>query len=114
MDCISNEPKGVHMKKVLATVLTLMLVCMAIPSMTFAEDCTVSKSNATYGEMTGKTVVGGLLSFLIWPGIGQYMNDEETDKNVTHALLGLTGIFRFWSGWDALVDRNGGYWKGRI
>lgn len=73
-----------------------------------------SESNATRGEITGKSVVSGLCSFLIWPGIGQYVNDCETKKNVTHALLGITQIFRFWSGWDALVQRKGGYWDGKI
>jgi len=77
-------------------------------------DCKFSHTDAKHGDMSGKTVVAGLLSFLIWPGIGQYMNDCEKDKNITHAVLGITGIYRFWSGWDALIERRGGYWKGRI
>lgn len=71
-------------------------------------------NTAKHGEITGKSVVSGLTSLIIWPGIGQYVNDNETKKNWTHAILGLTGIFRFWSGWDALVDRQGGRWDGKI
>lgn len=57
------------------------------------------------GEVTGKSVVAGLLSFFIWPGIGQYLNGCTPDKNWSHALWGLTGIFRLWSGPEALVTR---------
>ena len=32
----------------------------------------------------------------------------------THAILGLTGIFRLWSGWDAMIQRDGGRWGGKI
>ncbi len=73
-----------------------------------------TKSNATRGEINGKSTVAGLCSLLLWPGIGQYMNDCETKKNITHAILGITGIFRLWSGWDALVQRRGGYWDGKL
>ena len=95
------------MKKTCAALLTVCIVLLS--SHAFA-----AESNATYGEMDGKTLVSGLCSFILWPGIGQYLNDCETDKNIAHAILGLTVIFRFWSGWDALVDRQGGYWEGRI
>ena len=80
----------------------------AVPGQAFAVN------TAKHGEITGKTVCYGLASLIIWPGIGQYLNDNETKKNVTHAVLGLTGIFRFWSGWDALVARQGGRWDGKI
>lgn len=95
------------MKKTIAALL-LTLTLLASSSNAWAEN------TATHGEITGKTVCSGLLSFFIWPGIGQYVNDQQTKKNVTHAILGITGIFRFWSGWDALVDRNGGRWDGKI
>lgn len=71
-------------------------------------------NTAKHGEITGKSVCYGLASLIIWPGIGQYLNDQQTKKNVTHAVLGLTGIFRLWSGWDALVTRDGGRWDGKI
>jgi len=79
-----------------------------LPAAGFAEN------TATHGEITGKSVISGLTSLLIWPGIGQYLNDNETKKNWTHAILGLTQIFRFWSGWDAMIDRQGGRWDGKI
>lgn len=71
-------------------------------------------NTATHGEITGKTVCSGLLSLLIWPGIGQYLNDNQTKKNVTHAIVGLIPPFRLWSGWDALIARQGGRWDGKI
>lgn len=96
------------MKKALSILVILAVVFALVPSQAFAVN------TATHGEITGKTVVAGLASLLIWPGIGQYLNDNETKKNVTHAVLGLTGIFRLWSGWDALINRQGGRWDGKI
>jgi len=95
------------MKKTIASLL-LVFSLLAITPNAFAAN------TATHGEITGKSVVKGLASFIIWPGLGQYLSDQETKKNVTHAVLGLTGIFRFWSGWDALIDRQGGRWDGKI
>lgn len=66
------------------------------------------------GKISGRTVVGGLLSFIVWPGIGQAVNSNKGDKVLTHAVVGLIPPFRFWSGYDALVDRKGGYWNGKI
>jgi hypothetical protein len=95
------------MKKILAVALIVLFACgSATPA--FAEN------TAVHGKITGKSVCFGLASLIIWPGIGQYLNENETKKNVTHAVLGLTGIFRFWSGWDALIARQGGRWDGKI
>ena len=66
------------------------------------------------GKVTPKSIGAGALSLLIWPGIGQLMNDEPAEKCGCHALLGLTGIFRIWSCYDAVVDRKGGVWENRI
>ena len=96
------------MKKFMAVLVIFALMFAAMPTHAFAVN------TATHGKITGKTVCYGLASLLIWPGIGQYLNDNETKKNVTHAILGLTGIFRFWSGWDALIARQGGRWDGKI
>ena len=71
-------------------------------------------NTAKHGEITGKTVCYGLASLLLWPGIGQYLNDNQTKKNVTHAVIGILPPFRLWSGWDALVARQGGRWDGKI
>lgn len=96
------------MKKLVSLLLVLVLVFAFIPSGAYAAN------TAKHGTMTGKTVCHGLASLIIWPGIGQYLNDNQTKKNVTHAILGLTIIFRLWSGWDALIDRQGGRWDGKI
>jgi hypothetical protein len=66
------------------------------------------------GKISGRSVGAGVLSFLIWPGIGQAVNNNPGKKVATHAIIGLIPLFRFWSGYDALVDRKGGYWDGRI
>jgi len=96
------------MKKNISLLLVLMMAVSFVPSQAFAEN------TAVHGEITGKSVVAGLTSLIIWPGIGQYLNDNETKKNWTHAILGLTQIFRFWSGWDAMIQREGGRWDGKI
>lgn len=88
--------------------MIVALIFTAAPSQVFAVN------TATHGKIKGKTVVSGLVSLLIWPGIGQYINDNETKKNWTHALIGLFPPFRLWSGWDGLVDRQGGRWDGKI
>lgn len=95
------------MKKVLSTVLTLLIMSSALP--VFAEG-----THGVDGEVSGRSVGAAALSLLIWPGIGQAINDNTKEKNVTHAVLGLTGVFRLWSFYDALVDRQGGVWKNRI
>jgi len=95
-------------KKLLSVMLVLVLAFSVVTPSAFAEN------TAKPGEISGKSAVAGLVSLLIWPGIGQYMNDNTTEKNWTHAILGITGIFRLWSGWDALIDRQGGRWDGRI
>ncbi|MBO6086825.1 hypothetical protein J6P92_00570 [bacterium] len=66
------------------------------------------------GKVSARSIGAGALSLLIWPGIGQAVNDQGYEKNVTHAVLGLTGIFRIWSCYDAVVDRQGGVWHNRI
>ena len=71
-------------------------------------------THGTNGKVSGRSVGAGLLSLIIWPGIGQAVNDQSYEKNVTHAVLGLTGIFRIWSCYDAVVDRQGGVWNNRI
>jgi len=68
----------------------------------------------TTHTVTGKSVLAGATSLIIWPGIGQAINGNKGDKVLTHALIGLFPPFRLWSGWDALVRRDGGYWHGRI
>ena len=96
------------MKKLVAALMILTLALAWMPQTGLAAN------TAVHGSITGKSVVAGLLSLVIWPGIGQYMNDNETNKNVTHAVAGLFPPFRLWSGWDALIQRKGGRWDGKI
>ena len=95
-------------KKLIALLLIGVVIFGVVPSQAFAEN------TAVHGKITGKSTVSGLLSLLIWPGIGQYLNSNEQKKVVTHAILGLTGVFRLWSGWDGLLNRQGGRWDGKI
>lgn len=95
------------MKKILSAAVLLMLLSAYTP--VFA-----GGTEGTPGKISGRSVGAAALSFIVWPGIGQVVNENPKDKNITHAVLGLTGIFRFWSCYDALVDRTGGVWHNRI
>lgn len=96
------------MKKTMVVLMMSIFVLSTLPAPVFAVN------TATHGDITGKTVIFGLTSLLLWPGIGQYLNNNETKKNLTHALIGLIPPFRLWSGWDALIARQGGRWDGKI
>ena len=97
------------LKSGLAGIITVLVLSTAVPSV-FAENSDPPKR----GHISGRTVVAGVLSLLIWPGIGQAVNSDAGKKVVTHAVIGILPPFRFWSGYDALVDRKGGYWNGKI
>ena len=94
------------MKKILVSLMALCMLSMAAPAF--------AGTHGTNGKISGRSVGASLLSLIIWPGIGQAVNDQNYEKDVTHAVLGLTGVFRIWSFYDALVDRNGGVWHNRI
>lgn len=94
------------MKKVLVSLMALCMLSMAAPAF--------AGTHGVNGKISGRSVGASLLSLIIWPGIGQAVNDQSYEKDVTHAVLGLTGVFRIWSFYDALVDRNGGVWNNRI
>lgn len=94
------------MKKFMSIALLVSMMLMTVPA--FAGTHGVDR------QVSGKSIAGGLASLIIWPGIGQMVNDQKTDKVVTHALLGLTGIFRIWSCYDGIANRDGGVWQNRI
>lgn len=96
------------MKKLLASLCLISFIFCAV-SPAFAEGKKFEK-----GGITGKSVAAAALLLVVWPGIGQAVNEEKGNKVVTHAVVGLLPPFRFWSCYDALVDRKGGYWEGRI
>jgi hypothetical protein len=72
------------------------------------------KAAGQRGKVTGRSVGAGALSLIIWPGIGQAVNDQPGKKVATHAIIGLLPPYRLWSAYDALFDRQGGYWEGKI
>ena len=94
------------MKKILASLLALGILSLSTPAF--------AGTHGTNGKVSGRSVGAAALSLIIWPGIGQAVNDCSNEKNITHAVLGLTGVFRIWSCYDALVDRKGGVWHNRI
>jgi len=94
------------MKKIFLFLLTLGLLSLSTP--------VFAGTHGENGKISGRSVGAAALSLIIWPGIGQAVNDCGYEKNVTHAVLGLTGIFRIWSCYDAFVDRKGGVWHNRI
>lgn len=94
------------MKKLLLSTIVLSMLAMPLPVM--------AGTHGTNGQVSGRSVGAAALSLLIWPGLGQAVNDQSYSKNATHALLGLTGVFRIWSCYDAFVDRQGGVWNNRI
>lgn len=94
------------MKKILTLTVLLSLLSFATPAF--------AGTHGTNGQVSAKSIGAGALSLIVWPGIGQAVNNQSYEKNLTHALLGLTGIFRIWSCYDAVVDRQGGVWKNRI
>lgn len=94
------------MKKLLSLVILCAILTIGVPAF--------AGTHGVNGKVSGRSIGAGALSLLIWPGIGQAVNDQGYEKNITHALLGLTGIFRIWSCYDAVVDRQGGVWKNRI
>ncbi len=95
------------MKKLFLSFLIIMFIASFCPAY-------AGGTEGHPGKVSGKTVGAAAVSLLIWPGLGQLMLDNPVDKNVTHAILGLTGVFRFWSCYDAFVDRTGGVWHNRI
>jgi hypothetical protein len=95
-----------------ASLLSLVVVASVVGSTTSAlAENTDPPHN---GHITGRSVVAGLLSLIIWPGIGQAVNADRGSKVATHAIVGLLPPFRFYSGYDALVNRKGGYFNGKV
>lgn len=94
------------MKKLVLSAIMLSMLAMGMPAF--------AGTHGVNGKVSGRSVGAAALSLLIWPGLGQAVNDQSYSKNATHAILGLTGVFRIWSCYDALIDRQGGVWNNRI
>lgn len=95
------------MKKLFSIIALLAIIGLSNPTM-------AAGTHGKDGKISGRSVGAAICSLIIWPGIGQAINDQSTEKNVTHAVLGLTGVFRIWSFYDAIIDREGGVWHNRI
>lgn len=94
-------------KKIVISIFIIVILGGMMPA--FAE-----RTVGHPGKISGLSVGAAALSLLIWPGLGQVVLDNPYEKNCTHALLGLTVVFRLWSAYDAFVDRRGGVWHNRI
>lgn len=91
-----------------------LVMLMLVSTLMIGTNAGMANTHGRDGQVSGKSIAGGIASLLIWPGLGQMVNDQKTDKVVTHALLGLTGVFRFWSCYDGIANRSGGVWQNRI
>lgn len=93
-----------------------MILGLLLTALIFASNVTPSFAKEEWDDrVTMKTIGAGALSLIVWPGIGQAMNNNKGEKILTHAVLfGLFPPGRFWSCYDAVIDRDRGYWKGRI
>lgn len=95
------------MKKIITLSILFLMMATTIPTLAKA-------THGRDGKVSGRSVGAAVCSLLIWPGIGQAINGQTTEKNVTHAVLGITQVFRIWSFYDAIIDRDGGVWHNRI
>lgn len=107
------------MKKVLALGLLFSILLLNTPAFAAVQKAHASKkhhdTHGANGDVTPKSIGAGALSLLIWPGIGQLMNDgDNVEKAAVHAVIGLFPPFRIWSCYDGVVDRKGGVWDNRI
>ncbi len=99
-----------QLSKILTCLVMLAVLISGALTPAFAKD----KDEEILRRISFKSIGAGALSLLVWPGIGQAINSQDGEKVLTHAVLGLIPPYRFWSCYDAAVDREGGYWKGRI
>ena len=74
----------------------------------------LTRVQGTGSEVSGKSVGTGLLSVLTLPHVGHNISNKVYDKNVTHAVLELTGVFRIWSCYMAIVDNKSVLLKNKI
>jgi len=110
------------MKKILTVLISGFILLIALnPAFAKSDTPAIDKpitrvysTNVKEGTVTPRSIGAGVLSLLVWPGIGQAVNGNNGDKILTHALIGILPPFRFWSCYDAVVSRQKGYWDGRI
>ena len=71
-----------------------MFVMSLIMVMTMFMTPAFAGTHGKDGKISPRSVGACACSLLVWPGIGQAINEQSVEKDVTHAILGLTGIFR--------------------
>jgi hypothetical protein len=111
MNTILTKPSLVRRPQRLGQLLAMVALGVMVLATSLGNSV---EARGTRGHITGRSVAAGALSLIIWPGIGQAVNSQPGKKVATHAIIGLFPPYRFWSGYDALFDRQGGYWEGRI
>ena len=62
------------MKKIFSLVLLLSLLTFSVPAF--------AGTHGVNGQVSGKSILAGALSLLVWPGIGQVVNDQHYEKNI--------------------------------
>jgi len=108
-----------------------MFAAMVVPAVAGAREDNIfsrkepsNPNNILYGGrgVSERSILAGIVSVFI-PGLGQLINENNTGKVVVHFLLGVPlflwswlgpaawafTLWHVWSGWDALIDRPGGY-----
>jgi len=101
------------MKKIVKLSLVFLFTALIL-ALNVVPSYAKSQKESLADRITPKTVLAGALSLLVWPGIGQAINNDKSEKVATHVVLGFIPPYRFWSCYDAVVDRKDGYWHGRI
>ena len=61
------------MKKILSALALLMILSMSTP---------VFATEGKPGEISGRSVGAAALSLLVWPGLGQLINENPKEKNI--------------------------------
>lgn len=60
----------------------LLLGALLLTPLAMAEDTTPHNDG-----VSGRSVLAGVLSFLIWPGIGQAVNNQPGEKALSHVVV---------------------------
>lgn len=74
------------MKKILATTLLAILLATAAPVM--------AGTHGKNGKVSGRSIGAGFLSLIIWPGLGQAVNDQPYEKKCNARSFRLNGNFQ--------------------
>lgn len=124
------------MKKTNLALTALAVAMLLVPALAAAGQQPVfdkktprNPNDIIYGGrgVTQKSGIACVASLII-PGVGQLINENKPGKALVHFVLGIPvylagvigpvafigGLWHVWSGWDALIDRRGGYVDGYV